>query len=263
MDSKERHELKSNELADWIGGLPDFLREHSGKIIGLVLVAAGLISWPIFTRMRQQAELSDQIQAAAMLQTLDQGKYQVMQSAEQETASASALLVAANSLQDSAKKLKNPDLAALTLIKRGQALRADLHYQKRIMPDELVRSQIAQAQEAYQQAADKAKSATIAALAQFGLGLCAEELGQIDQAGEIYHKIADSDKFAGTPVQVQARHRLEAMADNTAQYVFVEPPAEELTAADPNAVSQVQTLAPAVEQTTLGSEQIPAPDRTE
>ncbi len=260
MDTKKRHELKSNELADWIGGLPDFLREHSGKIIGLALIAVGLISWPILGRMRQRSELANQIQATAMLETLEQGKYQVMQSGEQETASVSALLVAANSLQDSSKELKNPDLSALALIKRGQALRADLHYQKRIMPDELVRSQIAQAQEAYQQAADKAKSETIAALAQFGLGLCAEELGQIEQAGAIYRQIAESDKFAGTPVQVQARRRLAAMADNNAQYVFVEPPAQQQTAADPNA--PVQLAVPAVEQTPVGVEQIPAPDQT-
>ena len=226
MDAKERHELKSNELADWLSDMPDFLRQHSGKILGIALIVAGLISWPILSRMRRSAELSDQIQTTSLLDTLDRGKYRALQSSQQDTTEISAFLVTANSLQDQAKELKNPDLAALALIKRGQALRADLYYQKRILPAEMVRSQIAQAQQAYQQAADKAKSAPIMAIAQFGLGLCAEELGQVEQASTIYSRIVESEEFAGTPVQVQARRRIQEMKDNTAEYVFVEPPAE-------------------------------------
>ncbi|HEV56209.1 MAG TPA: hypothetical protein ENN87_01765, partial [Phycisphaerales bacterium] len=49
MDREHRHELKTNELADWIAHVPDFLQQH-GKVLagGVFLVIAAvavLFAW--------------------------------------------------------------------------------------------------------------------------------------------------------------------------------------------------------------------------
>ena len=43
MDSEHRHELKTNELADFIGHLPDFFRKYSNQIIGVILILIALM----------------------------------------------------------------------------------------------------------------------------------------------------------------------------------------------------------------------------
>ena len=87
-------------------------------------------------------------------------------------------------LQDFAQKSSNNDMAALALIQRGDALRAELHYRsERDQPRRAGHSRSAKAQASYQQALDrKPSSPSLAAAAQYGLGLCEEELGNFDKA---------------------------------------------------------------------------------
>jgi tetratricopeptide (TPR) repeat protein len=229
MDSKERHEMMSNELADWIGQIPDFLKQYRNQLLGLVLVIVGLVSWPILNRWRQEADFVTETEVSQALESLDVGKFLALQAAAQtspqdNSAAGESLLVTADKLAEQAKKSPNDNLAAITLIKRGQALRTDLLYRKDAVTDDAAAAQIKQAQEAYQQAFDKAKLPTVKAMAQFGLGICSEELGQLDQAKEIYQKIADDATYAGTPLPAAAKDRIEKLADNNAKYTFVEAP---------------------------------------
>jgi tetratricopeptide (TPR) repeat protein len=193
----------------------------------VILVAVGLISWPILNRWRQESDFAAEVELSQTLDSLEMDKFLAVrspaQNAPQDTG-AESFLVTANNLAEQAKKAPTKDLAALALIKQGQALRTDLLYRKEIIAEDAAASQIKQAQEAYQQAFDKAALPTLKAMAQFGLGICSEELGQLEQAREIYQKIANDTSYAGTSLPTAAKDRIEKMADNNTKYTFVEKP---------------------------------------
>jgi tetratricopeptide (TPR) repeat protein len=226
MDSKERHELRTNELADWLGHIPDFLHKYRNQLVGLALIIIGLISWPILNRWRQQSDFAINAQISRELGSLEANKALAIrqQQDSQQEFMADAFLVAANNLAEEAKKAPSEDLSAIALIKRGQALRMDLIYRKEAVTDDVVAAQIKQAQEAYQQAFDKAKLPAVKAMAQLGLGLCTEESGLLDEARNIYQKIADEPSYAGTPLPKAAKDRIANMDDNNKKYVFAEAP---------------------------------------
>jgi tetratricopeptide (TPR) repeat protein len=258
MDSKERHEMMTNELADWMGHIPNFLTTYRNQLIGVALVIVGLISWPILNRWRQQSDFTTKAEIVGILDSLDMGKYQALsqQQNNQQDVKADSFLVAASNLADEAKKAPTEDLSAIALIKRGQALRMDLFYRKEIAAEDAVSSQIKQAQEAYQAAFDKGKMPVVKAMAQFGLGLCFEESGQLEEAKAAYQKIVDESSYAGTPLPVAAKDRIDKMADNNTKYVFAEPvkpvapslPVETAPAANPAAPAPVIVSPPGQEK---------------
>ena len=48
MKSEHRHELKTNELAEWLSNFPEWLKENSKTIIGitaLVVIVVGFYGW--------------------------------------------------------------------------------------------------------------------------------------------------------------------------------------------------------------------------
>jgi tetratricopeptide (TPR) repeat protein len=237
MDSKHRHEMMTNELADWMGHIPDFLNTYRNQLIGIALVIIGLVSWPILNRWRQQSDFTAKAQISGMLDSLETSRYLAVrqQQDNQQESSTESFLAAANNLADEAKKAPTDDLAAIALIKRGQALRMDLFYRKEAVTEDAASAQTKLAQEAYQQALDKAKLPTVKAMAQFGLGLCSEESGQLEQAKVLYQKIIDEPTCAGTPLPTAAKSRIDKMADNNTKYVFAEVPKEIPAAVTPEA----------------------------
>ena len=85
---------------------------------------------------------------------------------------------------------------------------------------------IAQAQASYKEALAKASdSPALAAMAQLGLGLCEEELGNFDAAVEVYRKLKDNSEYDGTTAQATAAYRLETMDDYKTAVVFKPAPA--------------------------------------
>lgn len=249
MDANKRHELHSNELVDFLMNLPEYLKENKNMAIGVVLIIVGLISWPLLNNMKKASNLDKQIELTAVLSELEMGKMSVlaqMQTGKSE--SLNTLLVAATNLQEQAAKVGDGNMESLALIKRAQALRSDIHFRKEAVAVDIVASQMKQAQEAYQSALDKAQMPVLKAMAQFGLGLCSEESGQLDQAKDIYQKIVAEPAYAPTPIPAQAKQRLESLADNNAKFAFVAPPAPlpTLPAATAPVMSASQTPAPAV-----------------
>jgi tetratricopeptide (TPR) repeat protein len=223
MDSAHRHELKMNELADWVGHLPDFIRRNYIQIIGAGLIIVGLVVLPVFKRMRRSAAQKQQAEILRLIQKVEQDKVMAVRGGGVDIQN--LLLISANSFETAAKNVKNPYSAALALIKQAEALRADLHYKVGRVGQAVVQAQINQARSAYQQAIKKAQgNNTLVAMSKFGLGLCAEELGKFDQAKQIYEEIAANVDFEGTVFPAQAQLRLELMDDNRARFVFVEAP---------------------------------------
>jgi hypothetical protein len=116
---------------------------------------------------------------------------------------------------------------AFALIKQGESLRAELHYAPAdFASDPNARAfQINKAKKCYQQAAEKAGgNPQLAAMAQFGQGLCAEEVENFEEAQKIYHDIAANEAYAGTIVVSLARERATDMTDYKGPFVFVETP---------------------------------------
>ena len=228
MKAKHRHELKTNELAEWINHAPQYLRENTTMIIGVIIILIAIFTWPTLAKMRILSKERQNAEVTTVIEQLSRNKMMAIRSQIEDASASGSLLAPAAALKTAASETKNSSLAALALIKQGEALRADLHYKAGSINSETIRSNIAQATKAYQQAIKKTEGKTgqaqITAMAKFGLGLCAEELGKFDKAAEIYRQIIADTQFEGTVVPAQAQLRLDAMPDNKTRFVFVDSP---------------------------------------
>jgi hypothetical protein len=226
MRSDHRHELKTNELADWIMHFPDWANENRTSLIGVaaVILVALLIYFVSFYRANV-VSARNQVRLTNLVAQVPQQMNRVANAAMQNNDESYTLLPTAQDLQDFAQKSSNSDMAALALIQRGAALRAELHYRLAEVSREELATQIGKAKESYQQAVDrKPSSPALAAAAQYGLGLCEEELGNFDQAAQIYREVAQKAEYAGTTAQAEAAYRLKIMDDYKTAVVFQPAP---------------------------------------
>lgn len=222
MKSDHRHELKTNELADWIMNFPEWANENRTSLIGAaaVIVVALLVYFLSFYR-QNIVSARNQVRLTNLVTQVPQQINRVANAAMQNNDESYSLLPAAQDLQDFAAKSSNPDMAALALIERGAALRAEIHYRLAEVSREELATQIGKAKESYQQALErKPSSPSLAAAAQYGLGLCEEELGNFDQAAAIYREVAQKPEYAGTTAQAEAAYRLKIMDDFKTAVVF-------------------------------------------
>jgi len=227
MDSQHRHELKTNELADGLKHLPQLIKDNANTIIGVVLIGVALITWPMFNKMSQQKDRAEQTAITQSIQMLDRDVYAVLQAPADDvlaqTEALDTLLINTDALLEKVSDIDNPNLAAMAQIKAAQAIRTELHLRKEVDADMLER-QIQKAEGAYQKAFEIAETSTIKAMAEFGLGLCSEELGQTDQAAEVYRKIVEDESYKATAVPTQAQHRLDTLSDNLEVFNFAAVP---------------------------------------
>jgi TolA-binding protein len=226
MKSDHRHELKTNELADWIMNFPDWAKENRTSLIGAgaVILVALLVYFFSFYR-QNVASARSQERLTNLVAQVPQQINRVANAATQNNDESYSLLPTAQDLQDFAAKSSNSDMAALALIQRGAALRAEIHYRLAEVSHEELATQIGKAKESYQQALDrKPSSPALAAAAQYGLGLCEEELGNFDQAAQIYREVAQKPEYAGTTAQAEAAYRLKIMDDFKTAVVFQPAP---------------------------------------
>jgi hypothetical protein len=225
MRSDHRHELKTNELADWIANLPDWLQENRNTLLaaGAVILVALLVYFVSFYR-RDVVSVRNQTRLTTLVAQVPQQMSRVATAAMQNNDESYVLVQTEKDLEDFAAKSSNGNMAALALIKRGDTLRAELHLRLNEVSRDETAAQVAKAQASYQQALDrKPSSAALVAAAKYGLGLCEEELGNFDKAAEIYREVAEKPDYAGTTPQAAAAYRLKIMDDYKTAVVF--PPA--------------------------------------
>jgi tetratricopeptide (TPR) repeat protein len=235
MKSDHRHELKTNELADWIMNFPDWARENRTSLIGAgaVILVALLVYFFSFYR-QNVASARNRERLTNLVAQVPQQMNRVANAAMQNTDESYALLPIAQDLQDFAAKSSDSDMAALALIQRGAALRAEIHYRLAEVSREELATQIGKAKESYQQALErKPSSPALAAAAQYGVGLCEEELGNFDQAAQIYREVAQKPEYAGTTAQAEAAYRLKIMDDFKTAVVFKPAPPKPAPATAP------------------------------
>jgi len=226
MKPEHRHQLKTNELAEWIVNFPQWAKENAKTVIYisvLIAVVAGVYFWKLYggkvVSVREQLELTN------FISQLSQGKVQILQAQAQGVDTSYTLIQAADNLQNIAQNAKEEQVAALALIKRAEALRMELHYRFGSIDRQNLTDQINLARDSYTKAIEKSSTnPSLMATAKLGLGLCEEELGNFDQAREIYSETISNAGFEGTVAAAQAKQRLYTMADYQGKVVFEPAP---------------------------------------
>ncbi|MBN1359448.1 MAG: hypothetical protein JW993_02600 [Sedimentisphaerales bacterium] len=235
MKADHRHELKTNELAEWIGNLPQWAQENRTTLmaVGAVVVVALGVYFVRFYR-RDSALERQQVHLTNLVTQLPNELERVAAGLAQGSDQSMSLVPLARDLGDFAENTPNREMAAVALIKRAEALRAELHYRLEGASREEIARQIASAQQSYREALERAGSVpALAAAAQFGLGLCEEELGNFEQAREIYTRVANEKDYSGTTAQAAAAHRLTTMDDYRTIVVFKPAPPKPVTPTTP------------------------------
>jgi len=225
MKAEHRHELKTNELAEWIANFPHWAMENLKTIIYVtivIVVAAGLGFLKWYYKDAESAR--KQLEFTSLMGQMWHGKPQILQARSKGLDLAYALLTTAGSLETAAQTEENNPMAALAFIKQAEALRAELHYRATTADEKDVKTQIDKAIAAYNKAIEKSGSSpTLTAMARVGLGLCEENLGNIDKARQIYREIAENPSFNATTAAEQAKHRLIILAGYQPKIVFAQP----------------------------------------
>jgi len=222
MKAKHRHELKTNELAEWIADLPQWAKENLRVIIYVSVAAVLVIGAYFYLRYQKNTVvLQEQLKLTELIGRLSQSKRDILRARSRGVDVSYLLLQLADNLKNFARNSKNEQRAALALIKRAEALRMELHYRSGTVDRQDFSAQIEQARDCYNEALEKSSSnQSLMAMAKFGLGLCEEELGNFDQARQIYSDLAANPLFQCTPAVVRAKQRLETMADYQQKVVF-------------------------------------------
>lgn len=228
MKSDHRHELKTNELADWLAHFPQWARDNRSTLLGAAVVLV-LVIGVYFVRFyrRDVVSVRQQVQLTHLVTQIPAQRMTVAQAASQGTDQSITLLPIAQDLEAFAEGSGNDRMAALAWIKHAESLRSELHFRLGNTGSEEVARQIAQAQNSYREALARAASIpALAATAEFGLGLCAEELGDFDEAKEIYRAVAQNVDYDGTAGQAAAAHRLATVDDYRGTVTFRPAPPE-------------------------------------
>jgi hypothetical protein len=229
MRAEHRHELKTNELAEWLSNLPQWTKENLTIIIVVLAVVVAASAFYVRYRYRKSAVVEEQLVFTNLLNQLSASKMQVLSAQAQGRDLSFILLQPANSLGTFAQNAESDQMAALALIKQAEALRTELHYRPGTVSEQDVAAQINQAKAAYTEAIQNrlrgASNPSLTAAAEFGLGLCEEELANFEKAQQIYQIIAQNPDFEGTVAVTQAKHRLETMADYKQKVIFKPAPA--------------------------------------
>ena len=226
MKPEHRHQLKTNELAEWIVNFPQWAKENATTIIYISVLAA-VVAGVYFWKVYEKRVVSDreQLEFTNFISQISQGKTQILQAQAQGVDTSYTLIQAADNLQNIAQNVKDEQMAALALIKEAETLRMELHYRFGSIGREDITAQINRAKDSYTKAIEKSSTnPSLTATAKLGLGLCEEELGNFEQARQIYGEIIANADFEGTVAAAQSKQRLLTMVDYQQKVVFKPSP---------------------------------------
>ncbi len=239
MKSDHRHELKTNELADWLTHLPAWAQQNRTNLLAVaaVIVLAIIVYFWSFYRSHV-VSVRNQERLTLLVSQVPEKINEAMRASMENKDQSLALASVQEDLKEFADDLSDDNMAALALIKRGEAIRAELHLRLADAGRDELTAQIAKAQASYQEALDrKPSNPALAAAAQFGLGLCEEELGNFDKAAEIYRAVAQKPEYTGAVAKAAAEYRLKTMDDFKAQIVFKPAPPQPQVSLTPQATT--------------------------
>jgi hypothetical protein len=226
MKAEHRHELKTNELAEWIANFPQWAKDNL-KVIIYVSVVLVLVAGSYFYRRYQNTVVAARKQQAFtnLIVPFQRAKIGILQGQAAGIDNSYKLFQTANRFRSTANEAKNDHMAALALIKQAEVLRTELHYRVEPISEQEVEDQINRAKAAYKQAIEKSsKDALLRGKATFGVGLCEEELGNFELARQIYNEVVADANFANTVAAAQAKNRLATISDYQQEIVFKPAP---------------------------------------
>jgi len=225
MKADHRHDLKTNELAEWLSNLPQWVKENRTTVLIMLVVVIGVAAFYLWQGHSKNRILRKKLQLTTLANQILQSKMRILEAQAQGRDLSYILLQPAESLRTFAQNTDDDQMAALALIKRAEALRMELHYRLGNVSQQDFTDQINQAKDSYSKALERCSTnPSLMAMAKFGLGLCEEELGNPETAKQIYQSIAESNDFDGTVAKAAARHRLKTMSDYQQRIVFRRPP---------------------------------------
>lgn len=228
MKTDHRHELKTNELAEWIANFPQWAKQNRTTIVGVALVIVIIGAFYFWRFYSRNVTSRQQLKFTSLISQLSLTKMRILQAQSQGRDLSFMLITPADNLQIFAENTSNDQMAALALIKQAEALRMELHYRPGTSSEQDCAAKINQAKASYTKALQKASpNPSLMATAKFGLGLCEEELGNFDEAGQIYQQISANPTFEGTVAKSAAEHRLETLKDYKAKVIFKPAPTPE------------------------------------
>jgi len=234
MKAKHRHELKTNELAEWIANFPQWFKSNLRTIIyaSIIVVLIGG-SYLYHSYQKNVVALQERLRFTSLVRQLQQLKTRVIREQMQGRDMSFAFLQVGNELADFADSTKNNNMAALGLIKHAEAIRMELHYRFDTVSNQETAAQIAKAKSSYSRAIEKLSKdpeglKSLLATAKLGLGLCEEEIRSFSKAEDIYRDITEDNSLEGTTAVVAAKIRLETMTDYQKKVAF-RPPAKKVS----------------------------------
>ena len=185
MKAEHRHELKTNELAVWLGNLPAWANQNLRTIIYVtVVVVLVLASFFYYRYQKTVVAAREQGNLTTLLSQLPQQKAYIAQKQMRGEDNAFTLLNLTDGFDSIAKSASSDAVAAMALIKNAEIMRTELQFRFGSVSQQDIATQIGKAKENYTKALDiylkRSPNPPLEAIAKVGLGLCEEELGNPD-----------------------------------------------------------------------------------
>jgi len=227
MRAEHRHELKTNELAQWLMGLPEWFKKNSriiSYVTAVVIIVGGVYLYNWYQKTVASGRERNSLTALLAQTAAQEGQIARVQA---EGVDASYMLLqVANELENFANGAKDDTVAALGLIKEAEILRTELHFRLGPVSEQDLANQVNRAKNSLTKALDvylkRTPNSSLEAMAKLGMGLCEEELGNLDAARSIYKEMATNEAFDGTTSAAAAKKRLTTM-DFYTQKIALKP----------------------------------------
>ena len=113
MKSEHRHQLKTNELAEWIANLPQWAQKNARMIICISIVVLCVAGLYFYYRYRTTALIKKQLALTDLIVRLSQSKIQILGAQTQGIDYSFILLQPADNLEIFAENTKDNQMAAL------------------------------------------------------------------------------------------------------------------------------------------------------
>lgn len=229
MKAEHRHELKTNELAEWLINLPTWAQQNLRTIIYIAAVVVIVVAYTIWYRYQKTVVGGrEQANMTALLTQIPQLKAYIAQTQTEGADNSYMLMQPVDGLEQIAAGAKNDSVAALALIKQADILRTELQFRPGVVSRQDLENQISRAKGYYTKALEvhlkRSPNRSLEALGKLGLGLCEEELGNFDQARKIYEELASGAAFEGTTSAAAAKQRLILMGSFNQKIVLMPTP---------------------------------------
>ncbi len=232
MKTEERQKLKSNELEETINKEVEYLRDHWQQgltVIAVIMIGIGGYMW--VSQIIASSKSSNQEGLQNAIVQLDILKMQAASQASlgDDPESLSVKPYDPSSLVANLNEVSGDSIDMMAALKKADAIRSQLYYKSEQLSDSEKAEIIKNASALYEQVKTEYSDGAFAVgEASIGLGLIAEDKGDLDAATKIYQAIIDDTEklFAGTIYPTKAQKRLKELVEFDMTIKFAPAPPE-------------------------------------